>query len=435
MPSIVVKIGSSSVTRSSGPDPVLLTAALDAALTARSMGWHVVLVSSGAISSGAAYLSRAGTPESSTRLAAAVGQPILIDIYKSVAEVSGRHISQILISEDDLRSPDVITSITAVLSECARAGIVPIVNGNDVTDVRGSDNDAVAVGIAVASGADKLLLLTDVPGVYRKLSGNEGHASDLSVADIRAVRVSTGGMGRGGMRSKLMAAELAAYNGIETYIGSARASGAIISCVKGEIIGTRIISVRKRFPVEDRWIAGVALSHGVVTINRSAEKSIQSGSSLFASGIKKVSGQFASGDIVSILTPSGKLIARGECRISADLMALVRSMQTEEIAFVMTEILRRFRWGNRPKRPVELKANSVPPDIRPQLARALSFLSSYGYEHTRQLALEILNLFPGAAVDLMLHEERKDPLTSLRERYCGLSSDLSLIDRRRLVVF
>src|SRR5262249_54238235 len=99
MRSIIVKIGSSSVTRSTGPDLVVLTGALDAALNARSLGWSVVLVSSGAVSSGSAYLARTSEIASSARLAAAVGQPFLMDIYRSVSDVSGRHVCQILMSE------------------------------------------------------------------------------------------------------------------------------------------------------------------------------------------------------------------------------------------------------------------------------------------------------------------------------------------------
>ncbi|MGH3276538.1 MAG: glutamate 5-kinase, partial [Streptosporangiaceae bacterium] len=86
MKSIVVKIGSSSLTRSTGPDPVVLTSALDAALNAASLGWSVILVSSGAVASGSAYLARTSELRGSPRLAAAVGQPFLMDIYRSVSE-------------------------------------------------------------------------------------------------------------------------------------------------------------------------------------------------------------------------------------------------------------------------------------------------------------------------------------------------------------
>jgi len=340
-----VKLGSSSVTRATGPDPVVLTSALDAALNARAVGWSVTLVTSGAISSGAAYLARASDVRPSGRLAAAVGQPFLMEIYRSVSEISGKQVCQILISEDDLRSPAAVSSVCAVLSECSGAGIVPIVNGNDVTDMRGSDNDAVAVAIAVASGADKLLLLTDVCGVRGEPHRDAPHLPDLPASRIRGVAVTDSGTGRGGMRSKLRAVELAAHNGIESHIADARRPGVITGCIKDEPVGTRIPPARPRFPADARWISGVAVSHGFIVINRAAEESIGAGASLFASGIKKVDGTFGGGDVIEVLAPSGRLIARGASKVSATLMNLVRAMQTDEIAIVLTEILSKFLRG------------------------------------------------------------------------------------------
>jgi glutamate 5-kinase len=447
MRSIVVKLGSSSVTRGTGPDPVVLTSALDAALNARSLGWSVTLVTSGAVSSGAAYLARASDVRPSSRLAAAVGQPFLMDIYRSVSEISGQHVGQILISEDDLRSPAAVSSVCAVLGECASAGIVPVVNGNDVTDVRGSDNDAVAVAIAVASGADKLLLLTDVCGVRGKAQDDGDYLPDLPVSGLRGIRTTDAGTGRGGMRSKLRAVELAAYNGIESHIAHARRPGVITGCLKGEPVGTRVPPARPRFPADARWISGVAVSHGSIVINRAAEESITAGASLFASGIKRVEGSFSSGDVIDVVAPSGRLIARGASRVSAPLMNLVRAMQTDEIAIVMTEILSRFLRGNvggkaggpaasdpagpgtGPHRPADL------PDLRPPVTRALDSVGRYRYELTRRLALEIINLFPAATVEAMLDARRDEGLHRLRDRYSSLSSDFSFIDRRRLVTF
>jgi glutamate 5-kinase len=432
MRSLVVKIGSSSVTRATGPDPVVLTSALDAALSARSLGWNVVLVSSGAVASGSAYLARTTEIGSSDRLAAAVGQPFLMDIYRSVSEVSGRQVCQVLISESDLRSPRAMSSVCAVLDECGRAGVVPIVNGNDVTDMRGSDNDGIAVGLAVSSGADKLLLLTDVVMVHD--AGTQ--LSDLAAADIRRVPTTQAGTGRGGMRSKLRAAELAAYNGIETHIASARLPGVITQCVKGEPVGTRIRVARERFPPEDRWISGVAMSHGSIVINRPAEESIRAGASLFASGIKKVDGLFAGGDVIEVITPSGRLVARGVSKVSATLMGLIRAMQTDEIAIVMTEILDKFLRGASPASPDRLAQDRDDLSARrPPVVKALDLIGSYGYEVTRKLALEVINLFPAATVEAMLDTRRDEGLRHLRERYSRLSSDLSFIDRQHLVVF
>jgi glutamate 5-kinase len=227
------------------------------------------------------------------------------------------------------------------------------------------------------------------------------------------------------MRSKLRAAELAAHNGIETHIAAARQPGVITACVKGEPVGTRIRPARGRFPAEARWIAGVAISHGSIVINRPAEESIRSGASLFASGIKKVDGQFRGGDVIEVVTPGGRLVARGESKVSAALMGLIRAMRTDEIAIVLTAILAGYAGG-------------VPgggAGTRPLVGKALEQIAAFGYETTRRLALEVINLFPAATVEAMLDAGRDEGLAHLRERYSRLSSDLSFIDRNRLVVF
>jgi glutamate 5-kinase len=331
-----------------------------------------------------------------------------------------------------------MSSACAVLEECQAAGIIPIVNGNDVTDLRGSDNDGIAVGLAVASGADRLLLLTDVPGVHDGTTGAATHLTDLPAAAIRGVPTGRPGQGRGGMRSKLRAAELAAYNGIETHIAGARQPGVITACVKGEPVGTRVPPARGRFPAEDRWISGIAAGHGSIVINRPAEASIRAGASLFASGIKKVEGTFSGGDVIEVVTPAGRLVARGVSKVSAPLMNLIRAMQTDEIAVVLTAILDKFLRASAPPEEGRAGGDGAGPDrsgLRPPLARALELIESHGYELTRRLALEIINLFPAATVETMLGARDDEGRRHLRARYSRLSSDLSFIDRQRLVVY
>lgn len=435
MRSLVVKIGSSSLTKETGPDPVLLAGAMDAALRARTLGWGVVLVSSGAVSSGRAYLGRTTDLRPSKRLAAAVGQSFLMDVYRSISDVSGDHISQILVSESDLRSIWAVDSVISVLAECRASGIIPIVNGNDVTDSTGSDNDAVAVALAVASGADRLLLLTDVTGVYPLSQDATTHFAHLSVAELRRISFWRAGTGRGGMQSKLRAAELAAYNGIDTTIAYAGRPNVIIDCLGGEGVGTEIHAVRGRFPQERRWISGVAISHGRIVINRSAEESIRQGSSLFASGIKKVQGDFGAGDIIDITSPSGALLARGSSKVSAKLMDLIRSLNTKEIAFAIWCILSRFQYGNQSRQEKRSKPLASNDGMRPQAARAVDEIQTISFERARALATEIMLLFPATTVNAMLGAVSGNDEANLRSLYAGLSSDLSLIDRKRLVVF
>ncbi|MFF7284530.1 glutamate 5-kinase [Streptomyces griseorubiginosus] len=434
----VIKLGSSSVTGSLGPDPVLLASTLEAVINARSADWNVVLVSSGAVSSGRAYLSRNSYElGSSTRLAAAVGQPFLVSAYRAISDISGTLVCQILVSESDLKSSAQMGVVADVLQECFDEGIIPIVNGNDVTDAAGSDNDAVASGIAVACHASKLLLLTDVEGVYSGRPGESEILEDLNIGDMREVLFSKQGTGRGGMRSKLRAAEIAAHNGVEAYVASARDREVITKCLSGKMVGTRVRSLRgDQRGSHDRWISGVSTTNGCLIINREAEVSIRSGSSLFASGVKRVRGTFEAGDVVEITAPSGCLVARGVVRVSSTLLDLVRSMRVDELAHVLATVLREFYVASRrPTDPCDDPDELVLDDLRPQLRRALDILQRFSYTRKRDLAAQVMQLFPAAMAGLIFSVDSSTTKFEQSKLMFGkISSDLSLIERGKLIV-
>jgi glutamate 5-kinase len=354
-----------------------------------------------------------------------------MDIYGAQATEHPHTVCQILVSQSDLRSAAQMRGVAQVLLECLAEGIVPIVNGNDVTDPEGSDNDSVAAGIAISIGAEQLLLLTDVDGVYPGRPGETPPYASLAIGQLRRVPMSRTGTGRGGMRSKLRAAELASHNGVQTVIANARMSGVITSCVAGVPVGTRIPAAAAARPVDKRWIGGIARSHGRLTINREAEKSIRAGSSLFASGIKRVHGNFVNGDVVDVCAPDGLLIARGGAAVSSRLMTLVRAMQSREVGLVMAEIVHRFA------NPGPLDDTNAVGDesARPQLRSALRAVRVNSLSAKRALAVELLHLFPQTAVECMTDASDSDSRSRLASYYDRLSSDLSFIERERLVVF
>jgi glutamate 5-kinase len=417
---LVAKLGSSSVTRERGPDPTVLAGALDNALRARELGWGVVIVSSGAVSSGTALLGRQDEGKISHRLAAAVGQPLLMDFYGSVATVSGSLTCQILIGDADLRTASQMLSISEVIREALDRGIVPIVNGNDPANAGRADNDAVAAGLALMVGADKLLLLTDVDGVH---DGDGGPTIPVVEASrLHEIRTHSGGSGRGGMRSKLRAAELAALNGVETRIAGAQHPDAILATVRGEDAGTRVPAIAPRPTSGKRWISGGAISQGRLTINIAAQQSITRGSSLFASGIKRVRGDFVAGDVVELVGPSERLLARGTIKVSSVLLGLVRALRVDEIAEVLVGILR----DAHPAPDATGDAGRV--------AAALAAFRKLSKEARRSLVIEILSLFPAETA-----AARVDGSTGggdqLVTRYTQLLETTNMIHRSYLVVF
>lgn len=428
---LVVKMGSSSVTKQSGPDPVLLARALESALTAQASGWDVVLVSSGAVSSGRALFARnqAGSEPISQRLAAAVGQTLLMGFYRSVAELSGSHVAQILIGESDLGSPSQMAHVAEAIRHALDAGVVPVVNGNDTIDSAGSDNDGVAGGLAMLLGADMLLLLTDVPGVFATSIADGVHLEELSVAELRKIAVQKGGTGRGGIRSKLRAAELAAHNGVATRIAGARTPDVILEAIQGPGPGTLVEAVYGHPAIEDRWISGVATARGRVEINLEAERSIMSGSSLFASGIKRVSGDFSGGDVIEVRALGGELLGRGVSRVSSRLLTLVRALRVDEIARVFVAVLANFAG-------LPAGGAATPADgERPQLVRALEYASGLSYEHGRSAALEIVSLFPSESVAALLGATTTEAPETLVERYTRLVRTLPIVQNEQIFVF
>ena len=278
-----------------------------------------------------------------TALPAAVGQPALMALYRQLAAAVGVEVCQVLISRSDLASPRAMGDLGVLLREAVGRGLLPIVNGNDATDpVAALDNDQVAVAIAVAAEASQLLFLTDVRAAYRD-SALSDRITRLTPAQARAVRVSAGGSGRGGMGSKLCAAARAACCGVECVIGSAREPDVVRRSLSPRArVGTVVKAAGPRLEPAGRWIGGIAYSAGSVHVNREAEVSLRTGSTLFLSGVKRVDGEFAAGSVVELLDVRHpeRLLGRGSVALPASILRLLRALSPQQVACVISVLLR-----------------------------------------------------------------------------------------------
>jgi glutamate 5-kinase len=426
---IVVKLGSSSVTKDEGPDTSILANALEQSIEAMRRGWQVILVSSGAQSVGRAVLRSANENAVPARLAAAFGQPILMDFYQDQAKLHGAQVCQVLVGASDLRSQERMTAIADVLRDALRAGIIPIVNGNDPADDTKTNNDLVAAGIALMAQASHLLLLTDVPGVYETSPDAGEPLSELHVDRVHRIRSTGGGSGTGGIRSKLRAAEITARNGIETTIASSGDPHSITAVTSGEPHGTVFRAAHAEFGTSARkWVAGGAIAQGTLIINGEAERSIAAGSSLFASGIKTVKGHFSPGDVVELVSPHNKLLGRGRIRLSSDLLTLVRALQVEEIAVILLEVLA-WRLEGCEGSFADHTARTA------RLERALRHLHSLGHEQRRRLLAEVIGLFPDATAAALVGVDLSSTPDRLIAHYADLVAGLRVIHNDYLVEF
>ena len=321
--------------------------------------------------------AEAGPRATETALPSAVGQPALMALYRQLAAAVGVEVCQILVSRSDLASARAMADLGQLLRDAVGRGLLPIVNGNDATDpLSALDNDQVAVAVAVAAEAPRLLFLTDVRAAYRDSSLTE-RIDRLTPAEARAVRAAARGTGRGGMGSKLSAAARAACCGVECTIGSAREPDVVRRSLNPRArVGTVVRAAGPQLEPARRWIGGIAYSAGSVQVNREAEDSLRDGSTLFLSGVKRVDGDFAAGAVVELLDVRHpeRLLGRGSVALPSAILRLLRALSPQEVACVIS-IMLRLRYAN------PAPANEAE---TPQFAQAL--LDPDVYKDSRELA-------------------------------------------------
>ena len=361
----------------------------------------------------------AGPQASETALPSAVGQPALMALYRQLAAAVGVEVCQILVSRSELASARAMSDLGQLLRDAVGRGLLPIVNGNDATDpIAALDNDQVAVAIAVAAEAPRLLFLTDVRAAYRDSSLTE-RIGRLTPAEARAVRIAATGTGRGGMGSKLGAAARAACCGVECTIGSAREPDVVARSLNPRArMGTVVRAAGPQLEPAKRWIGGMAYSAGSVHVNREAEDSLRDGSTLFLSGVKRVDGDFAAGSVVELLDVRHpeRLLGRGSVALPSAILRLLRALSPQEVACVIS-IMLRLKYagpatGSEPsaaKSPASLLDPDVYKDSR-ELADGTSRASREAYaqlagsspERIGELAEALLLAQPAVATTFLL---------------------------------
>ena len=288
----------------------------------RTRGLRFIIVSSGAIAEGRARLGwnlrRVSLHEQ--QAAAAVGQMGLIQAYESAFQGYGIHTAQILLTHDDVADRKRYLNARSALRTLLELGVVPIINENDsvaTDEIRFGDNDSLAGLVANLAEADRLIILTDQPGLYDRDPREfpdarlirTGQAGDPSLLECAGPG---GTLGRGGMLTKLKAAETAAKSGTETVICSGLEAGVLLKIAAGEQTGTLLGVARSPLAARKQWLAGHKRPAGVLVLDDGACKVLaERGSSLLAVGVISVQGEFNRGEIVSCTDRDGKEVARG----------------------------------------------------------------------------------------------------------------------------
>ncbi|MBQ0720545.1 MAG: glutamate 5-kinase [Gammaproteobacteria bacterium] len=326
----VVKIGSALLTNNGqGLDHQAIAGWVEQIARLLDEDLEVVLVSSGAVAEGVTRLGWQQRPTLIHELqaAAAVGQMGLVQAYESKFQKFGRHTAQVLLDHDDLSSRERYLNARSTLNTLLALGVVPVVNENDtvVTDeIRFGDNDTLAALVTNLVDAELLVILTDQSGLFeedpRKNPDSpliqRASASDRSLDAVAGGSV--GGLGRGGMITKLQAARLAARSGANTVIASGRELSVLAKIFSGEEVGTLLLADSEPLVARKQWLAGHLQVRGSVVLDEGAVRVLkEQGKSLLPVGVNAVRGGFTRGEMVSCLDTQGVEIARGLVNYSA----------------------------------------------------------------------------------------------------------------------
>jgi glutamate 5-kinase len=339
---IVVKIGSALLIEGGVPRRAWLSSMAGDLAGLRAGGAQVIVVSSGAIALGAARLAlpkggRANLADA--QAAAAVGQIELADLWSAGLRAHGITAAQMLLTLDDLEDRRRYLNAAATLDRLLSAGTIPVINENDsvaTEEIRFGDNDRLAARVAQAAGADAVLLLSDVDGLYTSDPREAGAALVPVVEAITpevmamASSASSSGLGSGGMRSKLQAAQIATRAGIALAIITGKGD-APISAALAAGRGTLFLA-QPGDGARKAWLGGRLAPAGELRVDKGCAEALRSGASLLAPGIVGVSGAFRRGDLVSIVSMKGERLAQGLAEYDAPEVQLIAGRRAEEQA-------------------------------------------------------------------------------------------------------
>jgi glutamate 5-kinase len=324
---LVVKVGTSSVSTDDGRVDARAVAKLAAEVAAaRSAGNRVVVVSSGAIAVGWSQVTAHRPTDLATLQAvAAVGQPVLMQAWTEALADHGITAGQVLLAPLDFVHRSQYLHARQTLTRLLELGVVPVINENDAVadeEIRFGDNDRLAALVAHLVRAELLVLLTDTAGLFTedpRLTDGGSLIEEVVEIDHELERIAGGpgsDVGSGGMGSKLAAAKIATWSGVEAVIADAARPGVLAAVAAAEPgVGTRFHPRERRLSARKLWIAFAIGASGTVVVDAGARQAlVERGTSLLPAGVLSVRGEFAADDAVEIAGPDGAVFAKGLVR-------------------------------------------------------------------------------------------------------------------------
>jgi glutamate 5-kinase len=339
---VVVKVGSGVLTERAGLNTRVVEDLATDICALRKKGIEVILVSSGAIASGLRKIGLSKRPQSVSQqqAMAAVGQASLMMAYEEAFGRHGQKVAQILITRDDLTHRRRYLNARNTLFTLLSWKIVPIINENDtvvVDEIKFGDNDNLSAMVTNLTESHLLVNLTNIDGLFDKDPRTHKDAKLIELVDkvdrkvTRYASSIPGFLGRGGMASKVMAAQKVAFGGVPTVIANGLKPGILKEIFSGKKEGTLFLPRELALSRRKHWIAFTKSPKGQIVIDMGAEKAlVENGKSLLPSGIKEVRGRFNVGNSVLLINEAGKEIAVGMVNYdSGDIVKIMGARSSE----------------------------------------------------------------------------------------------------------
>jgi glutamate 5-kinase len=340
---VVVKLGSSLVADGrGGVRREVLEPVSDQLAQLHRAGHSLIVVTSGAIARGMGLMGLGLRPRAIDELqaASAMGQGKLYQVYDELLQDREVATAQVLLTFFDMSARTHYINARQTLRKLLDWRVVPIINENDTTttdEISFGNNDFLAAQVAILLGAHLLLLLTDADGVYTSdpradpAAERVPEVSNFSSLDVLDIAHAPSPLGSGGMRSKVVAAEMATAAGIPTVIASGLEPGRIVAAVAGQTVGTRFPARAERYSSFKLWLKYAKPTRGLVLVDAGAARALTSGgTSLLPVGIVDVLGSFDAGDAVEI-RHDDEAVGKGICNYSAAELREVRGLKSDAV--------------------------------------------------------------------------------------------------------
>ncbi|MCB0349687.1 MAG: glutamate 5-kinase [Bdellovibrionales bacterium] len=345
---VVIKLGTGLVVDDKFKfNAKLIKSVVKQILNLRKKNIEVVLVSSGAIGLAKSEIQyNLNLTLEQKQALAAIGQPLLMNHYTKLFSVHKVKVAQVLLTTNDLSERESYMNLRLVFDELLSQGVIPIVNENDCVSTKEivagqgkifGDNDVLSALVASKLDASHLIILTDVAGVYNKNPYEYKDAKVIShitrLSDFPKIELGKKSkLGRGGMLTKVKAAQTASVCGVTTIIASGYEKNILVNTVCGEKIEGTIVTPLGRLQMRKKWLGFSKSASGLVVINDGARLALEEKhASLLPVGVVDVQGEFKSGDLICIMSQEQFEIARGLSKYSSSDLKKVLGMKNQDI--------------------------------------------------------------------------------------------------------